>query len=100
MGLDLSVGEKFEEAVKERVHDFQINTPQGVGQIRIPHGAMRCCPCGCDRFKIEYHVTWAKPPVLGAAPIQLRVEVFVCSKCGDELLPTHPTVASKKLVTE
>lgn len=97
MGLDLS--QVVKESVEERVHTFNVPTPQGMAQIPIPHSKMKCCPCGCERFVLNYFVTWAKiTGMLGAPPITCEAKVFVCAKCGLELAPSHPSVGDGAIV--
>lgn len=82
----------------EKVHTFALQTPQGIGQLRVPHADMKCCPCGSDKFNMVYHVTWGRPSnLIGAEPMCLRVEVYVCADCGMELKPNHPNVGAKRL---
>ncbi len=97
MGLDLNGA--MAEVEKEKVHNFQFPTPDGIAVVNVSHGKMKCCPCGCDRFDMKYHVTWGKPPMLGSSPMCLRVEIYVCAVCGKELLPTHPSVEQMKMRT-
>lgn len=93
MGV-MSVYEGLEKPA-ERQHHFQFNTPQGVAMATVPHSQMRRCTCGCDRFQVEYHVTWGKPSgQLGAQPICMQVQIFVCAECGEEVTPASPTVGT------
>lgn len=97
MGLDLP--KAMAEVEKDPMHHFTLQTPQGVAQLKVPHSAMKECPCGSDLFDLQYHVTWVKPNgVLGAAPMCLRAEVYVCVKCGEKLTQQHKSVGEKKIV--
>lgn len=72
-------------------HEFIIQTPQGAAKLSVPGEEMKVCPCGCDLFRMSSRITWIKPQgVLGAKPLCLRVEVFLCEQCGKEVTPdTH-----------
>lgn len=68
---------------EERVHEFRIQTPQGMAQVKVPHSQMKKCVCGCDRFQTQYHVAIVKPNgLLNAPPMTLRVELYACVECG------------------
>lgn len=87
---------------KEKVHEFHFQTDQGVAATKVPHSKMKACHCGCDRFEMQYHVGWGKPLLLGAPPIFLRVEIYVCATCGLAMSMDNPSVGdmkAKKLVT-
>lgn len=98
MGLDLNG--TVAKIVKEKVHTFHLQNDDGhVTALQVPHGKMKRCPCGSDRFEMQYHGTWGRAPgsVIGQPPIFFKVELFVCAACGLELAPTHSCVEDKKL---
>jgi len=75
-------------------HEFRIPTPHGVQVLTVPDDQMRCCPCGCDLFNLRHKVAYVKPAnVIGALPICLQVEVFVCADCEKVLDPQGQTKA-------
>lgn len=107
MVLDLRV--EFEKKVElalrdgatkevEKVHEFQIHTYQGVGVLRVPHGKMKRCFCGSDRFAKEYYVGWGKPAnVLGGQPMCVEVPVYACVACGKAFTMQNPMVETPQL---
>jgi len=97
MGLDFNGA--IQEAVKEKAHQFQFQTPQGIAVAKVNHSDMKRCHCGHDKFDLQYHVTWGPAPggVIGQPPMCFRVEVFVCAACGAELSPANPKVGDPKL---
>lgn len=100
MGLDLG-NVTMVEKPQEKVHDFQLPTPQGMAVVKVPHSAMKICPCGCDRYVSQFHVTWGKPQgVLGAQPLCMRVEVFVCADCKRELRPDDRCVGEARVIPQ
>lgn len=83
MGLD----------VKQKLHEFNMQTPQGLIAFKVPHSQMKACSCGCHYFDKRYHVTWAKPAnMLNAPIICLNVEVYVCSRCGEPVTIDNPVI--------
>lgn len=78
---------------KEKMHSFQVPTPHGMGVMQVPESAMRACKCGCSVFEQRWKVGYAKQEgVLNAPVMLLKVEIFVCPKCGEEIGPESPTV--------
>ena len=77
--------------MKKTEHEFIIATPQGPARMTVPDEEMKVCPCGCDLFRLLNKVAYVKPSgVIGAKPMCLRVEVYVCNKCGTAIGPeTH-----------
>lgn len=76
------------------MNDHEFILPNGRGgamKLTIPDSEMKVCPCGCDLFRVLNKVAWIKPQgILDAKPACMRVEVFVCDKCGSEIGPeTH-----------
>jgi hypothetical protein len=98
--LDLSKANGDHKEPEEKKHTFTFQDSQGrMVQMRIPHKAMKQCFCGCDRFVPQYHIGWGKPAgMLGAEPMQLKVELYVCVECGEMLLPSHPMVGDPSIL--
>lgn len=79
--------------IKQKIHEFHLQTPQGVQVLKVLHSQMkRCGRCECDRFSKQYYVTWAKPTnLINAPPICLNVEIYVCANCQTVVSIDSPT---------
>lgn len=85
--------EKSTMANQEK-YKFHINTPTGPAAFEVPAKGMKVCPCGCDLFRLAYRIAYARPTgVLGAEPMCLRVEAYLCLVCDRELSPSDATHA-------
>lgn len=81
----------------EKTYTFHVPTPNGTAVLHIPHRAMKVCPCGSEFFRTVSRVTYVKPKgMVGAEPIAMRVEVYVCDKCDRELLPDDASIGDAK----
>lgn len=78
-------------------YNFTIPTERGPASLDIAEDLMKVCPCGCKHFRIANLVTFIKPKgLVNAEPVPLRVEVYLCDKCGRELSPDDKTVRTLK----
>jgi hypothetical protein len=68
-------------------YGFNIQTEKGNLQLAVPAEEFKVCSCGCDLFRHAYKITWANTGMIGAPPLCLRVDVYLCDKCGNELTP-------------
>ena len=102
--LELMTGQIPTEQTMAQQKAYAFRIPIGpngeVGVVNVPHEAMKVCPCGCDLFMPVSRVGYAKPGgVVGAEPIRLAYQVFVCLHCEREIEPgdeSHADVARKK----
>jgi hypothetical protein len=95
MGVDHTTpgGIKLTGLKPPKIHRFHIPSERGVMIVEVPHTQMKRCNCGNSLFDKKYYVTWGKPAgVIGAEPICLNVEVYVCSRCGEPVTIDNPVI--------
>jgi len=75
-------------------YQFRFQTERGPVSFTVPAEGMKQCPCGCDLFRSVFRIAFARPAgAVGVEPACLRVEVYLCDKCGREILATDQTRA-------
>jgi hypothetical protein len=78
----------------EKQFTFFLDTAEGRGSFKVAASNMKCCPCGCDTFRLSYRVCFVKrKDVVGQPMIACRDDVYLCEACGEEVGDWSPTVA-------
>jgi len=81
-------------------YNFPVQTPQGPGVVSISADEFKQCPCGSELFQVLNRVAWLHPRgIIGAEPMCLKVEVFVCNTCGREISHSDKTIRELQIAT-
>lgn len=75
----------------EEQYPFNINTPQGVAQIKVPKSKMNKCECGSDLFRQVFRITYIKLGLdLSQPPVRFIADTYLCESCDKEYEPPKP----------
>ena len=73
---------------------FDVKLPNNQGiHVVVSEDDFKVCPCGNDVFQEQFRIAYISLPIVGQPPHQLRVQIHVCTKCGQEVSPFMQTKA-------